>query len=109
MLKFSIWLESKDVIQDLRNALKKVKRDGQKDGLQVWWNPEQGKAFVSVGDWVETDDWFKAISAVVGKENVKGESESGPSGKGWVQVRDTHRIADSIKGMDEDRKRMVGL
>lgn len=109
MLKFSQWLESKDVVQELRNALKTVKRDGQKDSLQVWWNPKEGKVFVSVGDWVETSDWHKALSAVVGKENVKGESESGPSGEGWVQVRDTHRIADSIKGMDEDRKRMVGM
>lgn len=107
MQTFTEWL-NESTIEKLRDVLGKVKGNGQQDALKVWWHPEKKKAFVSVGDWAKSDHWHKAIATIVGKQNIEGSPESGPDGDGWIQVRDTRRIYDSINGMDNKRKRMIG-
>lgn len=84
MITFINWL-IKENVSKIQNALKSVPCDGKKDGLKVWWHPNQKKAFVSVGDWAESKDWFQAVQNVIGKENVDGESESSP-GEGWILI-----------------------
>lgn len=109
MKQFHEWLvENSNIIEQIRTALKGVKRDGQDDSLQVWYHPLKQKAFISVGDWADSKAWAEAVKSVVGKGNIKCEPEASPSGEGWVHIRDYHRLRDSIAGIDEERRKVLG-
>lgn len=104
-------LIKESMIQKLRDALKDVRHDGQRDAIQVWWHPRLKKVFMSGGDWVDSGvvkDWVDAVKNVVRTDKVDYEPESGPSGTGWEQVRDTRRLRDTFAGMSQDRRDMVG-
>lgn len=105
-MKLQLLTEDISVIPRIRSAIKGVKADDQ---AVIWYNPQEAAAFVSVGDWADPTPWIEAVATVVGKDNIECESESGPSGPGWVLVRDYHRIKDNFGTMTPQRRLELGL
>lgn len=65
----------------------------------AWWNPAEGKARVSLGDWSETPGRpvQDALEAVLGPGNAEVEAEIGaPQGEGWEKL-----AADDAPGLPD--------